>query len=120
MDKASKTEKKCAEYTQIQAHDTGLAIQWADWKEFTNIKKIGEGGFGTVYSSRWSRSIEIVALKTIGKPNELMNNFLKEAKALFRCYNQENSCFRIKGFTQDPLSMQYYIITRYAENGDLR
>ncbi|PKK76320.1 hypothetical protein RhiirC2_772648 [Rhizophagus irregularis] len=57
---------------------------------------------------------------TIGKPNESMNNFLKEAKALFHCYNQENSCFRIKGFTQDPLSMQYYIITRYAENGGLR
>lgn len=126
MDKAPQTEEKCRgcenlkgnpklcptcttrhiqakidefiKYTQTSAHDAELAIQWADWKEFTDIKKIGEGGFGSVYSSCWSKEIEvlrkkagkrkkrkiikkereIVALKTIGNPNELMNNFLKE------------------------------------------
>ena len=86
-------------YTQTSAHDMELAVQWADWKEFTNIKKIGEGGFGSVYSSCWSRHIksslskkagkrkkrkvmksekEIVALKTIGSPDVSMDNFLKE------------------------------------------
>jgi hypothetical protein len=41
-------------------------------------------------------------------------------KALFQCYNRENSCFRIKGFTQEPISMQFYIITKYAKSGNLR
>ncbi|GBB96020.1 hypothetical protein RclHR1_26630001 [Rhizophagus clarus] len=115
MDKASQIEKSCPEcenpvenksnlcltcitchiqvkidefikYTQTSAHNAELAIQWADWKEFTNIKKIG-----------W------VVL----------------AEALYHCYNQENSNFCVKGFTQESISMQYYIITDYAENGGL-
>ncbi|CAB4387299.1 unnamed protein product [Rhizophagus irregularis] len=169
MDKASRTEKKCSEcdnpskgksnlclicttrhiqvkidefikYTQTSAHKVEQAVQWVDWKELSDIEKIGEGGFGSVYSSCWSKDIsfmrkkvgkkkrrrvikserEIIALKTIGSPDLSMDNFLKEAEALFDCYNQENSGFCIKGLTQDPISMQYYIVTEYAENGDLR
>lgn len=127
MDKASQTEKKCSEcdnpskdksnlclacttrrilakidefikYTQTSAHEVELAVQWVNWKELTDTKKIGEGGFGSVYSSCWSKDIkgslrkkvgkkkrrvikrerEIVALKTIGNSSESMNNFLKE------------------------------------------
>ncbi|CAG8724773.1 11668_t:CDS:2, partial [Dentiscutata erythropus] len=43
----------------------------------------------------------------------------ESAAALFHCYNKESSSFRILGFTQDPTNMQYYVITTYAESGDL-
>jgi serine/threonine protein kinase len=71
------------EYTQTLAHE----IRWANWEEFTNIKKIGEGGFGSVYSSHWSKSIETVALKTIGNPSKLMSNFLKEVISIYLLYS---------------------------------
>jgi hypothetical protein len=77
-------------YTHTSVHDIELAVQWVNWEELSDIKKIGEGGFGSVYSTCWSKNIsslrkenEIVALKTIGKPNNLMNDFLKEVIWLF-------------------------------------
>ncbi|KAF0418808.1 kinase-like protein [Gigaspora margarita] len=66
-------------YTQIMSRNPETAAYWMKWEELTNIKMIGKGGLGKVYSAQLTRRIsdeildEIVALKTVGKPNEFSN-----------------------------------------------
>ncbi|CAG8662680.1 776_t:CDS:2 [Dentiscutata erythropus] len=95
-------------YTHIMASNPNKAACWAKWEEFTNIEKASKETLD-----------ELVVLKTVGNQSNL-SNIMNEAAALFHCYNQKTSCFTVKGFTQDPINMQYYIITTYAECGDLR
>ena len=83
--------------TQIHAWDNLLMLEWYPWELFSEIEKIGQGGYGTVFRAKWepgrmkwwnqsdnqwSRekiySYQYVALKTIGHPESLSKDFLNE------------------------------------------
>ncbi|RIB11233.1 hypothetical protein C2G38_123711 [Gigaspora rosea] len=66
-------------------------IEWVPFERFTDIKEIGRGGFGVVYSATWldgsrnsngSRNLnETIALKAFNSSEEIP--FLKDVKILF-------------------------------------
>ena len=77
---------------QIHAWDNNLVLEWYPWKLFSDIKRIGQGGYGTVFHGKrkmgriikwdhrkneWIRfkGDEDVTLKTI---QELSGDFLNE------------------------------------------
>src|SRR5581483_1051489 len=91
--------------TQIHAWDYQLILEWYPWELFSEIEKIGQGGYGTVFraktktqrikewnhdNNQWSRYKqsdafynEYVALKTIGHSQSLSKDFLNEVIYLF-------------------------------------
>jgi hypothetical protein len=84
---------------QIYACYHKLVLEWYPWESFSDIEKIGEGGYGTVFcakngmgrilewnqqNNRWNR-FEIdkyFALKTIGHSKLLNKEFLNEVHVL--------------------------------------
>lgn len=78
-----------------------MVLEWYPWEVFSDIKKIGQGGYGTVFRAKpkvrkiekwdhenneWRRyqkdhyNSEFVALKTIGDSELLPNDFMQEVK----------------------------------------
>ena len=78
--------------TQLEAKgfDSCYYIEWIPYDDLKDIKKIGEGGFATVYEGRWSNGLKFVefnhryylrdgyvALKKL-KNSQNVSEFLKE------------------------------------------
>ena len=86
---------------QLRAWSYENAIEWIPFDRFSNVEKIGQGGFGSVYKAIWldgirkveqikdgddnnniykrtRESSSIVALKTLTGSKENNNDFLKE------------------------------------------
>jgi serine/threonine protein kinase len=53
-------------------------INYHDYSEFQNIKRIGSGGFGNVYRANWKSSNTIVALKSLTGGNDIMKEIVNE------------------------------------------
>jgi len=90
--------------SQIHAMTSITVLEWWPYETFSNVEKIGKGGYGTVFrantgiqrikgwdkqNNRWLRYEksdspelplyrEFVALKTLGYPQHLPKNFLDE------------------------------------------
>ena len=75
--------------------DSHYYIEWIPYDDLKNIKKIGEGGFATVYQSKWSngpRFIKnnkryyyndgLIALKKLENSQNVSDEFLKEVNIL--------------------------------------
>ena len=45
-------------------------FKYYEYKSFSNIQKIGSGGFGNVYRANWKNSDQYLALKTFFKLND--------------------------------------------------
>ena len=62
-------------------------IKYFDYKEFTEHKIIGKGGFGVVESAEWNKHGIKVALKSL-KDENVIKEFVKEVcKLLLIFYN---------------------------------
>jgi len=83
--------------TQLEAKgfDSCYYIEWIPYDDLKNIKKIGEGGFATVYQGEWSngpRFVQyneryycengLVALKKLENSQNVSDEFLKEVNVL--------------------------------------
>ena len=83
--------------TQLEAKgfDSYCYIEWIPYNDLKVIKRIGEGGFATVYWSKWSggpRFVEdneryrfensYVALKKLKNSQNISDEFLKEVNNL--------------------------------------
>ena len=81
--------------TQIHAWREYLVLEWYPWKIFSEIEKIGQGGYASVFraktnmtridywdhqNNQWGREDKdgYVALKTIGHSESLLKEFLNE------------------------------------------
>src|SRR6185369_5228920 len=51
----NKTLDELIKSTQLKAtgYDNGNHLQWIPYNDLTNIEKIGEGGFATIYKATW-------------------------------------------------------------------
>ncbi|CAB5367101.1 unnamed protein product [Rhizophagus irregularis] len=100
--------------------------EWVLYSSLSEFKHIGEGGFGTVYSTIWSWGIKTkdlnmhyrtgpckVALKKLKGEMKITEAFLSEVQAQF------DFC-HLYGITQDPKTEEYMFIMRFAPQGDLR
>ncbi|CAG8509600.1 8454_t:CDS:2 [Diversispora eburnea] len=125
---------------QIHAWKGELLLEWYPWETFSDVEKIGQGGYGSVFRAKrklqrihkwdqenneWCRHEqgsfpheEYVALKTI---ESLSKGFLDEAKRLQRwAYQTDGTYTTLFGFTKNETTGQYLLVLMYFENGDIR
>ena len=80
---------------EAKGFDSHYYIEWIPYGNLENIKKIGEGGFATVYQGRWSNGPRFVednkryylvsfdvALKKVENSQNNSDEFLKEVNIL--------------------------------------
>ncbi|RIB06847.1 kinase-like domain-containing protein [Gigaspora rosea] len=101
-----------------------------------NIKKIGQGGFSSVFSATWLDGIRkldynddkyvrtrepfsTVALKTLSDSNKNSHDFLKEFESHMKCNKVWESKLQIYGLTQNTKTNEYLMVFQYANNGSL-
>ncbi|RIB30479.1 hypothetical protein C2G38_151016 [Gigaspora rosea] len=115
------------------------AIEWIPFNRLSNIKEIGKGGFGSVYSALWldgKRKVEeindgdndiykrarepssIVALKTLTGSKENNFDFLREFKS-FMTFKLNYSELAVYGITQNTESKEYLMVFLFAKKGSL-
>ncbi|PKC05592.1 kinase-like protein [Rhizophagus irregularis] len=104
-------------------------LEWVPFGRFTNIKKIGEGGFAKVYSAMWndgrlnyekycdwkkldSKPIK-VALKRLNGSQNISTDYLNGLK-------MDYDLLKFYGITKDPITNEFMTILRFAERGNLR
>ncbi|PKY48217.1 kinase-like protein [Rhizophagus irregularis] len=97
-------------------------IDFINYNEFSNMKKVGEGSFGIVESTDWKSYKIQAALKTLIS-NTIddydLNNFVKELKNLKKASFHPN-IIGFYGITKEPLSNKYIMVLEYANQGNLR
>ena len=86
--------------TQLKAteYKNDNYLQWIPYNDLTNIEKIGEGGFATIYKATWlngskytiyeKRTSEdrTVALKKLHNSQNISDEFLNEVNYFIKCY----------------------------------
>ncbi|RIB30325.1 kinase-like domain-containing protein [Gigaspora rosea] len=123
----NKDVDNCIKEFQFKATNYKDAIEWIPFSRLGNIQKIGEGGFGSVFSATWldgkrkvseyiqSRSPSCVALKTLSCSRK---NFPRE----FKNYTElrlVGSNFEVYGLTQNTTNNEYLMVFQYANKGSL-
>ncbi|KAG9300664.1 hypothetical protein G9A89_023462 [Geosiphon pyriformis] len=116
--------------------------EWIPWESLSNINKIGEGGFGTIYRAtlidglinklslkhhgsmeykRWSvgKEVAIKFIKTSLKKNEEVFKELNIQRFMFTKIDQM-FISKIKGLTQNAETLEYGIVMWFAQHGDMR
>ncbi|RIB11711.1 kinase-like domain-containing protein [Gigaspora rosea] len=121
----------CVKAFQLRADTYENAIEWIPFNRLSDVKEIGKGGFGSVYSATWLDGIRkvygnvrarepssIVALKTLASSKE-NNDFLKEFKSLMTCKLNYYK-LAIYGITQNTETKDYLMVFQYADKGSLQ
>ncbi|RIB28241.1 hypothetical protein C2G38_2059899, partial [Gigaspora rosea] len=125
---------------QLRAFSYNYMIEWIPFDRLSDVKEIGKGGFGSVYSSTWLDGIRnvdeikdgdnviykrarkpasTVALKTLASSMENNNDFLKEFKSLTTCTLKRGYMLAIYGITQNTQTNEYLMVFQYANDGSL-
>ncbi|CAB5388481.1 unnamed protein product [Rhizophagus irregularis] len=106
-----------------------IVFEWIPYNQFKTIKKIGKGGFATVYSAKWKNGplhydkewkrgpYKKVALKLLNKSYDIIDEILKEIKA-YSMNKCGSNIVKIYGISQDPKTKNYIIVLQYAEGGN--
>ncbi|CAG8664438.1 24400_t:CDS:2 [Gigaspora margarita] len=117
--------------SQLYAEDDGLAMEWVPFTKFTNIEKIKDGGFGSVYKAKrkdggsfvcWNLETKVaersyrninVALKSCRD----FSNFLNELEAYAECDDHAVSikCYGVTRGSINDRSPDYFLILELAE-----
>ncbi|GBC06815.1 hypothetical protein RclHR1_07060008 [Rhizophagus clarus] len=108
-----------------------IIFEWIPYSQFNNIKKIGEGGFSTIYLAKWkdgpleyvtgkkiyerNKPNKIIALKCLHKSQNITIKFLKEAKNY--SIIKESKIINIYGISQNPETEDYILVLNYAKDG---
>ncbi|RIB11494.1 kinase-like domain-containing protein [Gigaspora rosea] len=132
----------CMKTFQLRAMRYEDVIEWIPFDRLLDVKEIGKGGFGSVYSATWLDGIRkvdeikdgdnviykrarkpasTVALKTLASSMENNNDFLKEFKSLMTCTGtlKHYNMLAIYGITQNTQTNEYLMAFQYANDGSL-
>ncbi|RIB15504.1 kinase-like domain-containing protein [Gigaspora rosea] len=120
-------------YTQLNSIAPLTFLEWIPYDKLEKIKEIGKGGFGIVYKATWNpgpklywddlrsqwvrESEKNVALKRLNGSNHAVASFWQELRQ-YHCINQNDHIRRCYGFSRDPKSKDYIIVSELIE-GDL-
>ncbi|RIB28808.1 kinase-like domain-containing protein [Gigaspora rosea] len=125
----------CIKEFQLKAASYNDVIEWIPYDRLDNVQKIGEGGFGTVFSATWldgKRKISdeplklpgytqsrtsscVVALKTLPGTQK---NFLREFKSYME-FRLAGCNLEVYGLTQNTTNNEYLMVFQYANKGSL-
>ncbi|CAG8565582.1 14116_t:CDS:2 [Acaulospora morrowiae] len=92
--------------------------------EFSDRKRIGGGGFGTIFKYVWNKSSEpkMVALKgvyvDVEDDNACINNFINEVKLISNANHPR--IIKFYGISHDEDEGLYYLVLELADGGNLR
>lgn len=111
--RAKKPSKEWLEKAISDGHIPSL-----DYNEFEKIKKIGEGGFGSVYKYKWKRRVLYVALKRLKDDGDDSQDFVKEL-SLLRMGSPHPNIINFHGVTEDN-DGYYNMVLECANDGNLR
>ncbi|KAG9295711.1 hypothetical protein G9A89_001728 [Geosiphon pyriformis] len=135
---------KFLQFTQTNAKTQEEVLEWISYDEFSEIKVIGSGAYGSVKSAIWKRGHILkgmghydkseqkfqrigrgpqkIALKVLNaaKNDPKPDKFLKELNALYECLTVESRSLPCFGVTRDPTKAEYMIVMHFATHGDLR
>ncbi|RHZ79826.1 hypothetical protein Glove_140g12 [Diversispora epigaea] len=101
-------------------------FNWIDFNKLKNINYLAEGGFGSVWKAEWIDMPEEifkfyksnqVALKKLKNSQKISPEFLNELIANFQCRGKY--VLPIFVITQDSMTKEYAIVSRYMKNGNL-
>ncbi|CAB4433203.1 unnamed protein product [Rhizophagus irregularis] len=107
-----------------------IVFEWVPYDQFNYIKKIGKGGFATVYSAIWKDgplkyddkekiytrvSNKKIALKCLNNSQNLTDKFLNEVKEY--SINKKSDILNVYGISQNPNTKNFVIVLEYAEGG---
>ncbi|POG80764.1 kinase-like domain-containing protein [Rhizophagus irregularis DAOM 181602=DAOM 197198] len=99
-------------------------FKFYEYKDFSNVQKIGVGGFGTVYRANWKDSDQIFALKTFNSINNDTAKELARELELQREVDYHNNIIRFYGITvfegEQNVFKHYSLVMEYANHGTLR
>ncbi|CAB5388587.1 unnamed protein product [Rhizophagus irregularis] len=108
--------------------ENGIAsdyINYHDFDEFQNIKRIGTGGFGEVYRANWESSNTVVALKSLKNDDCCMKEIANEITMMHKV-NFHMNIVQFYGITKrknnnrDSVDSDYLFVLEYADSGTLR
>ncbi|RIA93125.1 hypothetical protein C1645_819749 [Glomus cerebriforme] len=121
---------------QIDDHND-IVFEWIPYNQFEDIKKIGKGGFATVYSAIWkngplywdmdkkgyARDLnKTVALKCLDNSQNITGEFLNEVKAYLinnsNNFDNTGEILKIYGISRNPNTKNYIIVLQYAQGGN--
>ncbi|GET02087.1 kinase-like domain-containing protein [Rhizophagus clarus] len=109
-----------------------ILFEWIPYNQFSDIEKVGRGGFATVYSAKWKdgplryhkdknewirNSDKKVALKCLGNSQNITNEFLNEVKAYStNNFDSPGKIIGVYGISQNTNTKEYIIVLQYAED----
>ncbi|CAB4488100.1 unnamed protein product [Rhizophagus irregularis] len=106
--------------------ENGIAsdyINYHDFDEFQNIKRIGTGGFGEVYRANWESSNTVVALKSLKNDDCCMKEIANEITMMHKV-NFHTNIVQFYGITKrknnnrDSVDSDYLFVLEYADSAD--
>ncbi|RHZ82820.1 hypothetical protein Glove_103g67 [Diversispora epigaea] len=122
--------------SQLNANNHYQVIEWIPYDRFKDVKQIGKGGFGTIHYARWidgyikKWDIENQQWKRWDDNSEValkkfdnfvnFNDVLNEMKIHLKIYNEYHASVEFYGITQDPETLSYMMVLKYANDGNLR
>ncbi|EXX51076.1 Kic1p [Rhizophagus irregularis DAOM 197198w] len=127
---------KFIQEAQLNAKEFWQVLEWIDYSQFSKVKYIAKGGFGTVYTAiwkegyigswdnklkKWNRDKQNcrVALKSLYNSQLLVQEFSKEVK-FHSELNYLPNYIKCYGVSQDPNTKNYIMVMDYASRGSLR
>ncbi|CAJ0830504.1 6809_t:CDS:10 [Entrophospora sp. SA101] len=112
---------------KLREKDSSYFFEWIPFNKFKDFRKIGEGGFGSVFKATFTdRSVtdtaRIVALKCIKTSTTKGScaDFLEEVRIHVLCSLEFDTFLKIYGMTKNPKTLEYMMVTAYANRGNLR
>jgi len=88
--------------------------------DYVLLRKLGTGGFGTVFEARDRNTDLIYAVKRIELSEEDAERFRKEALYPARIASQSLHVLSVHSFFQDQKEGLFYLVTELIPHGDLR
>ncbi|RIB13729.1 kinase-like domain-containing protein, partial [Gigaspora rosea] len=107
-------------------------VEWIPYDRLKDIKMVGRGGFGKVFSATWidgkrisidengeKRENELkVALKMLEESENISGSLLKKIMKEVE-FQHKYSSINLYGLSQDPVTNNYIMVLKFADSGNL-
>ncbi|GBC10577.1 hypothetical protein RclHR1_09740002 [Rhizophagus clarus] len=131
---------KFIQIAQLKAINVRSVLEWIEYKEFTNVKHLADGGNSSVFTANWPQgpirawdttvnnwkrgwehvNSDVIILKQIKNSDNMTSTFLNELSAYHQFSNLVTHVVRCYGISRCPFTRELIVVTSYAHDGDLR